>query len=318
MNEAETDYRTSSGPSDAELRQAVPPRALMSEAHVGIFIVAGVLATLIALFMLTDPSMFRGRYSVMAVVENAGGLRRSDPVQMRGVNIGRVMSFVMVPAGVSIELEIEGEYEIPGDSRVRLVGSGLLGGRTVEIVPGNSAVMAEGGDVLQGTVSSDVFGIVSEIGDDAEDMIQRMAALLNEPTVASFQTSAQELESVLTDFAVIVREQRNEISQLVESINEAARSVSSTTSSTAPALESAAMRADSALAAVNRNLEILDPALADLRAILGRMERGEGTLGRLSHDESLYDNLTASASSLQLLLDDIRENPGRYISLSIF
>ena len=116
----------------------------------------------------------------------------------------------------------------------------------------------------------------------------------------------------------VVREQRNEITQLVESINEAARSVSSTTSSTAPALESAAMRADSALAAVNRNLEILDPALADLRAILGRMERGEGTLGRLSHDESLYDNLTAGASSLQLLLDDIRENPGRYISLSIF
>lgn len=318
MNEAETDYRTSSGPSDAELGQAVPPRALMSEARVGIFIVAGVLATLIALFMLTDPSMFRGRYSVMAVVENAGGLRRSDPVQMRGVNIGRVMSFVMVPEGVSIELEIEGEYEIPGDSQVRLVGIGLLGGRTVEILPGNSPAMAEGGDVLEGTVTSDVFGIVSDIGDEATDVIQRVADLLTEPTVASFQASAQELESLLTDLAAIGREQRSELAQLVESINEAARAVSSTTSSTAPALESAAMRADSALAAVNRNLEVLEPAITDLRGILARMERGEGTLGRLSHDDSLYVNLTAAASSLQLLLDDIRENPGRYISLSIF
>ncbi len=318
MNEAETDYRTSSGPSDAELSQAVPPRALMSEARVGIFIVAGVLATLIALFMLTDPSMFRGRYSVMAVVENAGGLRRSDPVQMRGVNIGRVMSFVMVPEGVSIELEIEGEYEIPGDSQVRLVGIGLLGGRTVEILPGNSPAMAEGGDVLEGTVTSDVFGIVSDIGDEATDVIQRVADLLTEPTVASFQASAQELESLLTDLAAIGREQRSELAQLVESINEAARAVSSTTSSTAPALESAAMRADSALAAVNRNLEVLEPAITDLRGILARVERGEGTLGMLSHDDSLYVNLTAAASSLQLLLDDIRENPGRYISLSIF
>lgn len=318
MNEAETDYRTSSGPSDAELGQAVPPRALMSEARVGIFIVAGVLATLIALFMLTDPSMFRGRYSVMAVVENAGGLRRSDPVQMRGVNIGRVMTFVMVPQGVSIELEIEGEYEIPGDSQVRLVGIGLLGGRTVEILPGNSPVMAEDGDVLEGTVTSDVFGIVSDIGDEATDVIQRVADLLTEPTVASFQASAQELESLLTDLAAIGREQRSELAQLVESINEAARAVSSTTSSTAPALESAAMRADSALAAVNRNLEVLEPAITDLRGILARVERGEGTLGRLSHDDSLYVNLTAAASSLQLLLDDIRENPGRYISLSIF
>ncbi|MYK70046.1 MAG: hypothetical protein F4020_11280 [Gammaproteobacteria bacterium] len=188
----------------------------------------------------------------------------------------------------------------------------------MEILPGNSRVMAEGGDILQGTVTSDVFGIVWVVGDEGEGVIQRVAALLNEPTVASFQTSAQQLESLLGDFAVIAREQRNEISQLVESINEAARSVSSTTSSTAPALESAAMRADSALAAVNRNLEVLEPALADVRAIVGRMERGEGTLGRLSQDDSLYVNLTAAASSLQLLLDDIRENPGRYISLSIF
>ena len=169
-----------------------------------------------------------------------------------------------------------------------------------------------------GTVSSDVFGIVSDIGDEATDMIQRVAALLNEPTVTSFQTSARELEALLTDVAVIAREQRSEITELVGSINEAAASVSDAASSTAPTLESAAARADSALAAVNQNLEVLEPALTDLRAILARMERGEGTLGRLSRDDSLYVNLSAAASSLQLLLDDIRENPGRYISLSIF
>ena len=317
MSEAGTDH-AASGPSDAELEHAIPPRALKSEARVGVFILAGALAALMALFLMTDPSMFRGRYSVFAVVENAGGLRRSDPVQMLGVNIGRVMTFEMVPAGVNIELEIEGEYSIPDDSRVRLVGVGLLGGRTVEVLPGNSPVMADGGDVLQGTVTSDVFGIVSDIGDEAADMIQRVADLLNEPTVSSFQTSAQELESLLTDVAVIAREQRSEITQLVESINEAARAVGSATTSTAPTLESAAMRADSALVAVNRNLEVLEPAITDLRAILGRMERGEGTLGRRSRDDSLYVNLTAAASSLQLLLDDVRENPGRYISLSIF
>ena len=317
MNVAGTEY-TGSGPSDAELQHAIPPRALKSEARVGIFIIAGALAALTALFLMTDPSMFRGRYSIYAVVENAAGLRRSDPVQMRGVNVGRVMSFEMVPAGVNIELEIEGEYEVPSDSRVRLVGIGLLGGRTVEILPGDSPVMAAGGDMVEGTVSSDVFGIVSDIGDEATDMIQRVANLLTEPTVASFQSSAQELESLLTDLAVIGREQRSQFTELVQSLNEAARSVSSTTSSTAPALESAAMRADSALAAVNRNLEVIEGATTNLRAILARMERGEGTLGLLSHDDSLYVNLNAAASSLQLLLDDIRENPGKYISLSIF
>ncbi len=307
-----------SGPSDAELTHAIPPRALKSEARVGVFILAGALAALAALFLMTDPSMFRGRYSVHAIVENAGGLRRSDPVQMLGVNIGRVMTFEMTPAGVNIELEIEGEYSVPADSRVRLVGVGLLGGRTVEVLPGRSPVMAEGGDILQGTVSSDVFGIVSEIGDEATEMIRSVSGLLNEPTVESVHASARELEALLTDLAVIAREQRRDFSQLVQSLNDAARSVGGTASSTAPVLERAAARADSALAAVNRNLDVLEPAVTDLRVILARMERGEGTLGRLSRDDSLYVNLTEAASSLQLLLDDIRENPGRYISLSIF
>lgn len=317
MNEAGRGYPVS-GPSDAQLQQAIPPRALIREARVGVFVLAGVLATLVALFVMTDPSLFRGRYSVLAVVDNAAGLRRSDPVQMRGVNIGRVMSFEMVPEGVTIELEIEGEYLVPSDSRVRLVGIGLLGGRTVEVLPGDSPVMAEGGDVLDGTVTSDVFGIVSDVGDDATEMIRRVSDLLTDSTVAFIQGSARELESLLTDLAVIGREQRSDLSELVQSLNEAARNFSGTTSSTGPVLESAAMRADSALAVVNHNLEALDEATADLRAILARIERGEGTLGRLSHDDSLYVNLSAAASSIQQLADDIRENPGRYISLSIF
>jgi phospholipid/cholesterol/gamma-HCH transport system substrate-binding protein len=318
MNEAGTDYQTRSGPSDSDLKRVVPPRALMGEARVGIFVLVGALATLVALFMMTDPALFRGRYSVMTTVENAAGLRRSDPVQMRGVNIGRVMAFTMVPGGVSIELEIEGEYEIPSDSQVRLVGIGLLGGRTVEVLPGDSPDVAEAGDVLAGIVTSDVFGIVSDVGDDATEMIQRVSDLLTEPTVASFQASARELESFLTDLADISQEQRGELTQVLQSLNEAARSVSGATTSTAPVLESAAARADSALAVVTRNLEVLEEATTDLRAILDRIERGEGTLGRLSHDDSLYLNLNAAASSLQLLLDDVRENPGRYISLSIF
>jgi phospholipid/cholesterol/gamma-HCH transport system substrate-binding protein len=55
-----------------------------------------------------------------------------------------------------------------------------------------------------------------------------------------------------------------------------------------------------------------------LDAILGRIERGEGTLGRLSRDTGLYDTLTETARSIQLLATDIRENPGRYVKVEIF
>jgi ABC-type transporter Mla subunit MlaD len=67
---------------------------------VGIFVLAGILAVIAALFILTDPGTFRGRYLVSTVVKDAGGIRSRDPVQLSGVNIGRVQELKLVPGGV--------------------------------------------------------------------------------------------------------------------------------------------------------------------------------------------------------------------------
>jgi phospholipid/cholesterol/gamma-HCH transport system substrate-binding protein len=55
-----------------------------------------------------------------------------------------------------------------------------------------------------------------------------------------------------------------------------------------------------------------------LNVILGKMRKGEGTLGRLIHDEHLYDNLDSLSVNLNLLVRDVRENPGRYVRISLF
>ena len=64
--------------------------------------------------------------------------------------------------------------------------------------------------------------------------------------------------------------------------------------------------------------ENLDAATESLRTVLARMDRGEGTLGRLSTDESLYVSLRAAAESLNTLLADLQANPSKYINISIF
>ena len=111
-----------------------PSRSRDRELWVGVFVIMGALAILTALYTLTDAALFRGRYIIETVVVDAGGIRRGDPVQMRGVNIGRVASFHIVPAGVSVNLEIEGRYPIPVDSRVELRSSGILGGMVANVI----------------------------------------------------------------------------------------------------------------------------------------------------------------------------------------
>ncbi len=304
-------------PTDEELRNAVPGNKRRLEFRVGIFVLLGLVSALFALFLLTDPSTFRGRYRISTVVEEAGGIRRGDPVQMRGVNIGRVMSFTLAPQGVRITLEIEGEWDIPADSRSRLVSGGILGGRIVEIVEGRSPEQVPGGGELSGENVKGILDFPAELGQDAQEVLGRIKNLLAQPTLDAIQGSARELQTLLAQLSQLAEDQGTEIAQLTASLNRSALGLEDAAGS-GEDFARAVARADSALLTVNRTSEVLLRASETLQTILLRMEAGEGTLGQLSTNPALYETLVETLESVRLLTEDIRENPGRYVKIEIF
>jgi len=304
-------------PTDEELRNAVPGNKRRLEFRVGIFVLLGLVSALFALFLLTDPSTFRGRYRISTVVEEAGGIRRGDPVQMRGVNIGRVMSFSMAPQGVQITLEIEGEWDIPADSRSRLVSGGILGGRTVEIVEGKSPEPIPGGGQIPGENVQGLLDFPPELGQDAQAVLGQIKTLLAEPTLDAIQGSARELQALLAQLSQLTQDQGAEIAQLTASLNRSALGLEDAAGS-GKDLARAVARADSVLLTVNRTSEVVLQASEALQTILQRMEAGEGTLGQLSTNPALYETLTETLESIRLLTEDIRENPKRYVRIEIF
>ncbi|HEY7513074.1 MAG TPA: MlaD family protein, partial [Vicinamibacteria bacterium] len=93
--------------TERPLPQPPPSKGRSRELTVGLLVIGGTAAILITLFTLTDAALFRGRYIVNTTVPNAGGIRKGDPVQMRGVNIGRILQFFINKSDVTIRLEIE-------------------------------------------------------------------------------------------------------------------------------------------------------------------------------------------------------------------
>lgn len=303
--------------NDEELLNAIPRGQRNRDFTVGAFLLLGILAALAVLFILTDPSTFRGRYRVFTVVEDAGGIRRGDPVQMRGVNIGRVMGFSLEPEGVVIDLELGGQWRIPVDSRTRLVSSGILGGRTVEIHPGTLSETLRGGGRIPGEDAGGLLDFPPELGADVQEVLRQIRSLLAQPTVDAVQASARELQTLLGQLSRLADVQGAEITRLTASLNRSALGLEEAAGS-GDDLARAVARADSALSAVNRTSEVILSATNSLEAILHRVESGEGTLGQLSANPALYESLNEAALSIRLLADDIREHPGRYIKLAIF
>ena len=302
--------------TEDELLSALPARSANREVRVGLFVLVGVAAFLIALFTFTDVGTFRGRYYVTTTVPDAGGVRRGDPVQMRGVNIGRVVGFEMVPQGVEIRLELYDEYEVAEGSVAHLKSSGLLGGMTVDVIPGMGEETIDDGDVIPGTSAEGLLSSAETLGIQADTVLQRVTQLLAPGTINAVGTSATELQSLLTQLSAVVARQQQELTALSGSLRRSAAGIEG--AAAGPELGRSVARIDSLTLRLNETSGTLDAAVQSLDTVLGRAARGEGTLGRLSEDEELYTNLNTAAVNLNALLVDIRENPDRYIDLRVF
>lgn len=309
--------RETTPPTDEELRSAIPRGLVRKEFQVGIFVLIGAASLLTALFLLTDPSTFRGRYVVTTTVQDAGGIRRGDPVQMRGVNIGRVQGFDLSGEEVLIALELEGQWSVPTGSRTRLVSSGILGGRTVEILPGSGPDRIRSGTTLPGENLPGLLDFPPDLGQNAGVVLERIETLLDAPTLEAIQESAQDLRGLLAQLSALAEAQGAEVARLTTSLNRSAKGLEAATGS-GEDLARAVARADSALLAATETSESLLRASSSLEVILGRIEAGEGTLGQLSTDSTLYDRLAEAAEGVRALVVDLRENPGRYVKIEIF
>jgi phospholipid/cholesterol/gamma-HCH transport system substrate-binding protein len=242
---------------------------------------------------------------------------------MRGVNIGRILSFTIQQQQVQMRLEIEGEYPVPKDSRVEIKASGLLGGMVADIVPGASPQSATWGDTLPGGTGVGLFDKMDALAGEADKVAKRVQGLLSDDMVKDMQGSATGARQSLESLQSILKEQRGELRSISASLKRSSEGLEKVT--TGPELERTTKRIDELVTKLDGTAATFDKSSKSLDSILGRMDRGEGTLGKLSTDETLYknaaeatENLNKATVELNKLLADFQAHPRKYINLKVF
>jgi phospholipid/cholesterol/gamma-HCH transport system substrate-binding protein len=308
---------------DKALPPPPPPRGRHREVWVGLFVAFGMIASLVVLAVMTDPALFRGRYIVVTRVPDASGIRKGDPVQMHGVNIGRILAFKFLPEGVQMNLEIEGEYPIPKDSRVEIKASGLLGGMVADVIEGTSTESAKEGDSLPGSTGVGLFDKMDSLAGEADKVAKRVQGLLNDKMVLDVQGSAAGAHDSLESLQAILKEQRGELKALTASLKRSSEGLEKV--ATGPELERMTKRLDALTERLDGTMTTFDRSAKSLESILARVDKGEGTLGKLSTDEALYKNVSEATANLNKatielnkLLVDFQAHPRKYINLKIF
>jgi phospholipid/cholesterol/gamma-HCH transport system substrate-binding protein len=274
--------------------------------------------------------LFRGRYVVSTVVKDAGGIRRGDPVQMLGVNIGRVQRFRIAKDNVEIRLELEGEYNVPKDSHVELASGGLLGGTVAEVIPGDSTEYLGNGDHIEGRAMPGLFDAAEKISGQLEKVMVQVEKLFTDTfvkdiggTASNANAATRDSRKLMAEVSAAVADQRKQLAVLEASLQRSAVGMERVT--TGPELDRALKRLDSLGERMDTVTASMQRSSESVETITSRTARGEGSLGKLMTDEELYrklndtvNNMNTATLSLNRLIEDINKNPKKYINLKVF
>ena len=302
------------------------------EVKIGLFAVLTLLALYWGINFLKGRDLFNQNMTYYASYDQVNGVQGSSAVFIQGVKVGAVTDIIFDPTRsdkVILELNIKSKYRIPDNSEALIFSDGVLGGKALEIRMGNSSTYLENGDTLHSAVDK---GFLEVAGSEFEGMKQKATVLMN-----NINTTLESLNKVLADNSANINETVSNLAGISGVLEEVMldgkkdlRGIIQNIHLLTATLEDNASKVDRIIANVegfsdslNRSnvpqlVNELTVTASELNAVIGKINSGEGSLGRLMQDDALYDSLVTASGNLARLLEDVKENPGRYIHISVF
>lgn len=251
-----------------------------------------------------------------------GGLGQSDEVQVNGIRKGAVLDMKLVRDYVIVDLGLAKDVVLTRSSQVAIRNVGMMGEKVIAVdLNADGPAYAET-DTIQGVYELGMGEVMASMGNtvtsvaDLATELRSLTMVLNKDdnlaaTLRNFRQTSEELRSV-------VAENRKSLRSTLDDFSSAAKTAKGLTTDR----EAELRRSLDQFSKAAENMSVLSGRLDSLRAsiqsVTGKVERGEGTLGKLVNDDKLYNDVNSSVQSLKTLIEDVKKNPKKYLSLSIF
>ena len=260
--------------------------------------------------------------------EKVDGLSVSNPVTMNGFKIGKVQKINFNSKNTRellVDITIDNDVVFPKTSLAELYETGLIGGKAIAIIPDykNDSTIALDGDILRGVIKPGLTELVNQIlpqvqlqleavMKNAEIVLQNINTLFDDETKKELKSSIEDFSNLTNSLS----ETSNEISDLIidnsDNLTNAVTDFKIASNNIKSITDS--INSDDIIT-ITSNLNTL---VNDLNLITTSLKNSEGTAGQLINDKSIYNNLENATNQLNVLIEDIKLNPDRYINFSVF
>ena len=264
---------------------------MTTEFKVGVVVLAGVILLFYMSFRIGKfGSLTEGPgYSVTVHFKNTAGLDMKSPVEIAGVEVGRVNKISLDGAMAKTTLLIKKNVKIPVDSTIAIKSFGILGDKYVEIAPGKSSVYAKDGDELRNVVAfadyEEIFQNVSVAAKNIGETVEQFKGMMSGKEKQNLRASLRNVQVASGQFREMLAQNKGNVTRIVTNVAEASSK-----------LGPIADKADSTLTQIN--------------TIVSDVEAGKGTLGKLVKDDALYNDTKDVVASLKNVSSDIEQGKG--------
>lgn len=292
---------------------------------VGLLILFAAVVGVVGTIWLVRGGLGSG-YPLYARFPWGAGLKVGQPVQLAGVTVGLVADVELDPTGtLVVRMDVENEYGIPVGTTATVVPVGIFGDAAIALSPplGVSQYIAKGDTVPVGTGAPTMAQLLARAdtigGDVGAVTAEFQRQLVDSGGIREIRETLAATNALMAQTNALVRQLSRiadaQSEQLAATLAAARRSVSAIDSTAVDSTMRNLQLASANMATLTADLQ---QTTTQLNEVLGQLQNGDGTAGRLLNDPALYENLTRLTARLDSVTADFQRNPRRYINLSIF
>lgn len=291
------------------------------EVGVGALVLAGLVLFVLGLFWFSGRSIGSKGVPYNVVFANVVGLKQGDPVMISGVKVGRVSAVKYQGVGrVQVTLELSNDSRIrPHSSATASVASiDFFGTKSIDYFPGaESDPLLPSSQNIRGLTPPSIMDQAAGVATRANELLGNATGLVNNQLGEDIHNT---LIATQRGMAALTEATKGPlVSQSTETLASLNRVMSRLDTLLGNAnVKGAGMRVDTLTANLQRLTGQLSQSTEALNALLMKINRGEGTLGKLASDTAMYHDLHETLTALSQLLNDLRERPGRYLTVKVF
>lgn len=313
---------------------------IKTEYKIGIIGLVSILVLYFGVLFLKGQDLFNVETNYYAVFDDVSGLYKSNYIYLNGMKVGYIKDIKSIDPKASkfvIWIAVNSDIKIPKDSKVMIFSSDLLGSKALKINMGIRNDVFKRRDTI---ASAKETGMIDQLADNITPIVVKLNSVITnldtlivgvnnildhkaqqdvKASLENIKQLTQNIENITVKVDGLMDKEKNKIDAILTNAESITNNFKQNNDKLTNAINNFSNISDTiAKANLGKTIRETNESLTSLSKVMRSIEKGEGNAGLLLKDDKLYKNLESSTKKLDALIEDIKQNPKRYLKFSVF